>query len=385
MLQWRQMPISVQPRGARFQLRVKHKLLPAAFFHTFDNADEARAYGVQLEGLLDRGIVPLELAGAEKRGSNPTLARIITQYLAESNCALSDRATVNLISSTKGDVRLLSVTPAWADLWVSGLKVEDHLAPGTIRKRVEALARVIDWYRRKMGEAVANPLRSMPRGYASPTADELAALKDAGLEQRRDEQRDRRLDAGELERIRSALAGTPRPDRQRPLPADPAFALFFELILATGMRLSEAYSLRVDQIDFARWVINVAGSKGHRGKAKPRTVPLVRSMRVPLQNWCRDRVGLVFAFWDGTPLDKPRCTSRLSNRFGTLFDYAGVDDCTEHDLRHCATCAWFELRDATGRWVFSEIEICKIMGWSDTRMALRYASLRGEDLAARLG
>jgi len=161
--------------------------------------------------------------------------------------------------------------------------------------------------------------------------------------------------------------------------------LLFELILATGMRLSEAYSLRIDQIDFARWVINVAGSKGHRGQAKPRTVPMVRSLRVPLQNWCRHRVGLVFGFWDGTPADKPCCTSRLSNRFSTLFDYAGVDDCSEHDLRHCATCSWFELRSNDGHWVFSEIEICKIMGWSDTRMALRYASLRGEDLAARLG
>ena len=41
------------------------------------------------------------------------------------------------------------------------------------------------------------------------------------------------------------------------------------------------------------------------------------------------------------------------------------------------------LRNATG-WVFSEIEICRIMGWSDTRMMLRYASLRGSDLASRL-
>jgi integrase len=93
----------------------------------------------------------------------------------------------------------------------------------------------------------------------------------------------------------------------------------------------------------------------------------------------------MFAFWDGSPEDLRRCTMRLSKRFDTLFDYAGVPDCTEHDLRHCATCAWFELRDAAGRWVFSEIEICKILGWSDTKMAIRYASFRSEDLSARLG
>ena len=189
----------------------------------------------------------------------------------------------------------------------------------------------------------------------------------------------------EAKRLGLKPAGTKAPGKQRALPSDAGFALLFELILGTGLRLSEAYSLRVDQVDLARWVLNVEGSKGHRGAARPRMVPLVRCLRVPLQAWCRGRVGRVFDFWDGTPADKTRCTLRLSARFATLFAYAGVPDFTEHDLRHCATCDWVTMRDAAGRWVFSEVEVCKIMGWTDTRMMLRYASLRGEDLAARLG
>ena len=59
-------------------------------------------------------------------------------------------------------------------------------------------------------------------------------------------------------------------------------------------------------------------------------------------------------------------------------------DCRGHDLRREAKCRWVEPRDAGGRWVFSEVEICKIMGWTDPRMMLRYASLRGTDLADRL-
>ena len=43
-----------------------------------------------------------------------------------------------------------------------------------------------------------------------------------------------------------------------------------------------------------------------------------------------------------------------------------------------------ELRDPRGGWAFSEIEICRIMGWTDTKMIMRYASIRGEDLAARM-
>lgn len=93
---------------------------------------------------------------------------------------------------------------------------------------------------------------------------------------------------------------------------------------------------------------------------------------------------MVFPFWDGTPEDKDRASGRLTARFRALFDYAQVPGFTEHDLRHEATCRWVELRTPGGGWVFSDIEICRIMGWSDTRMMLRYASLRGADLADRL-
>ncbi len=342
---------SIQPRGTRWQLRVVHKLLPKPFFSTFATETEARA---EL------------LVQDQTRTDSTRLDKIITDYLAASNVAPSDRPVLAQISAAKGRHRLSDVTAAWADAWVGDLKTVDHLAPSTIRKRVEALARAIDWHHRRRGQTVVNPLRQMPRGYASPTVTESATLADAGLQPRRDVSRDRRLSGAELVRIRDALSGKVRPDRQRAWGDDAGFALLFELILATGMRLSEAYRLRVDQIDFARWVIRVEGSKGHRGALKPRVVPMVKPLRP-------------------TPADRPRCSMRLSARFATLFAYAGVDECTEHDLRHCATCDWFEMRDTAGRWVFSEIEVCRIMGWSDTRMALRYASMRGEDLAARLG
>lgn len=379
---------SIQPRGSKWQLRVKHALLPKPFFSTFDNEAEARAYGDQLEALLSRGIVPMEMVQGEKRGENPKLSRLISQYLAGASFAPTDKPTLLLLAkpSALGDVRLLSITSRWADDWVSQLKTVDHLAPGTIRKRVECLARVVDWHWRLQGGAPpANPLRLMPRGYSLATEREAGQMTGAGKQVKRDVQRDRRLSAAELLAIRAALRGEPRVGRERALVPDPAFALLFELIVNTGLRLSEAYSLRVDQVDHARKVINVEGSKGHRGLIKPRMVPLVPELRAPLANWCAGRVGLLFPFWDGSPEDKKRATGRLSHRFATLFDYAQVSDFTEHDTRHEATCRWFELRQPGGHWVFSEVEVCKIMGWSDTRMALRYASLRGEDLSARLG
>jgi len=42
------------------------------------------------------------------------------------------------------------------------------------------------------------------------------------------------------------------------------------------------------------------------------------------------------------------------------------------------------MRQPSGIWVSFDVEICRIMGWSGTDMMLTDASLRGEELAARL-
>ena len=171
-------------------------------------------------------------------------------------------------------------------------------------------------------------------------------------------------------------------DGVTPVP-DAAFVLLFDLIINTGLRLSEALKLRVDQYDGQRGLLKVEGSKGERGRIKPRTVPLVPALRPVLADWCKGRVGLVFPFWSGDPEELKRASARISHRYKVLFDYAQVPDCTEHDMRHEATCRWVTMRDKAGRWMWSETEICKFMGWTDTKMFLRYASLRGEDFADR--
>src|SRR5512133_1134043 len=99
---------SIQPRSGKWQLRVVHKLLPKPYFSTFASESEAQDYGRQLETLLDRGIVPVELLDGEKRGENPLLSKLITAYLLDSNVAPSDRPTLARVSAAEGNTRLLS-------------------------------------------------------------------------------------------------------------------------------------------------------------------------------------------------------------------------------------------------------------------------------------
>ncbi|RYH58961.1 MAG: hypothetical protein EON54_11320 [Alcaligenaceae bacterium] len=54
-----------------------------------------------------------------------------------------------------------------------------------------------------------------------------------------------------------------------------------------------------------------------------------------------------------------------------------VHDFKEPNLRLETCCRWFELLGKDGHWLYSDVEICKIMGWTDYSMVLRYASIRG--------
>ncbi len=382
---------SIQQRGSRWQLRVKNKLLGKPFFHTFESEEEARSYGEHLETLLSRGIVPSELLEPDPARDNPVFAAVVADYLRAGSPAPTDIALLTMLHRQLGIVRVRDITIQWVEHYVTKLKVDDNLAPGTIRKRVESLGRVMAWHLLRSpsdgSHPAANPFRLMPRGYSLYTERDKASLSGSGKESKVDRIRDRRLSSIEEASIRRALTGEKRHDRERGLAHDASFSALFDLILHTGMRLSEAYRLRAGMIDLTRWVISVEGSKGHRGKLKPRVVPVVHALRGLLTELVdgKQPTDLLFPFWDGTEEGKVKASGKLSRRFATLFDYADVADFTEHDMRHEATCRWFSMRDARGAWVFSDIEICRIMGWTDTRMALRYASLRGEDLSSRLG
>ena len=381
------MAASIQERKGKHQLRVTHKLLPRPFFFTFDERGTAETYRDQLQALLAKGIVPEALLTKPRTADDPMVTVVIEEYQRDTSVTDSDTDLFKVMKPELIGVRVSGITFTWCEEYVRGFKSPKvHLAPGTIRKRVGALARVVDWHIKrttKDGDTPrGNPLRMLTRGYSVYSKTDTAEV-----DAKHDVARDRRLAADESTRVDQALAGVKRPDKERPFITGPEDQLpfFYQLIVDTGLRLFEAYRLRVESVDLVRNVINVDGSKGHRGKIKPRVVPLKKHLREPLRQLCEGRAaGQVFGFWDGTEEDRKRAQLRLTSRFKNLFAYAAVDDFTEHDLRHEAACRWFTLKDASG-WVFSELEICKMMGWSDTRMALRYLSLRGEDLSARLG
>lgn len=89
---------------------------------------------------------------------------------------------------------------------------------------------------------------------------------------------------------------------------------------------------------------------------------------------------LVFPWWNGDASVKARAkvSDYLSKRFIDIFEMAGCPNLKFHDLRHEAVSRLFEKTN------LSESQIMKISGHKSHRMMMRYANLRGSDLAVAL-
>jgi integrase len=166
------------------------------------------------------------------------------------------------------------------------MKLDKNLTPGTIRKRVGTIARLLDWHLKREAldgqQPLANPLRLLPKNYSAYNDHERAVLNAGGTKQvKTDQSRDRRLHDGEDQAIRAALRGQKRDDRQRPLALPEGDALYdlYDTIVNSGLRLREAYSLRVEDVRLALRTIHVASSK--TGAA--RDVPIIPAIYETLE------------------------------------------------------------------------------------------------------
>ena len=378
-------------RGSSWEFIVRRKeMLLRPLYLTFTTEEEGDQYVKKLEALLDAGVVPEEFR--ERRGELVTIADAAREYLAVQQVLASDKRCLAVVISRIGTMRLSSITYAWAESWVSGLKRERNLSPSTIRHHVGALARCFDWGARRAVTGLAvNPLRQLPKLYATYNDSDASAARALQGDARADVERDRRLQAGEEPRIREILAGLRPEGKERAfeLRYQGALECLFELALESGMRLREVYTLSKDQVSLSQRTVFLEKTKN----GDKRQVPLTSVAINAIQRYERQvaegergmdgfkfEQGLLFPWWNGKAGDDVlrKTTSLLSRQFARVFEAAGCADLRFHDLRHEATSRLFE------RTKLSDIEISRITGHKDPRVLRRYSNLRGSDLAAKL-
>lgn len=354
-----------QRSAGSWEIIIRRKgLLPKPHYASAETKAEAEAYAAGVERLLDQGIVPSELLQTEEPAAH-TVDGWVREYLQLVAISDSDKVLLNAMLPAMGKWKTSQLTMDWAQAWVTDLKRKDKLAPSSIRHKVGAVARVLDWVVRR-DKLAANPLRMLPKRYASYTS--------ADGEAKQDVERDRRLLPGEYERILWVIDGGVPDNRQRGIVQDnAAWRLMFVLAVETAMRLRETYTLSMPQIDLSKKTVFLDKTKN----GDKRQVPLSSIAVTALESWRTDG-DLLLPFWDGRQESLRRTTLKLSRKWATIAQLAGCDDLHWHDLRHEAVCRLYEKTRMT------DLQIAKVTGHKDLRMLKRYSNLRGSDLAAMM-
>lgn len=370
---------------------VKRKgLFPKPLYLTFANEKDGDAYVARLEALLDRGIVPEEFRAAYSAGML-VIGDAIREYLVQHAVQPSDRSCLGVLYARVGSIPLAKIDYSWVEAWVTGMKRERVLSPSTIRHYVGALARCFDWAGRRGAPIAPNPLRALPKRYATYSEADKEVVKVQNKLARADGERDRRLDSEEEARIRLVLAGNKREGKERSHAQSfqGALELLFDLALETAMRLREMYTLTLDQIDLQGRTVFLDRTKNGDKRQVPLSSVALTTIQIYLKQVQQDERGMqlfahhqrkLFPWWSGdnNHAELKRVTSQLSRQFARIFDAAGCPDLRFHDLRHEATSRLYE------RTKLSDVQIAKITGHKDLRMLSRYANLRGSNLADQL-
>lgn len=353
-------------RGSAWEYTVQRKdLLPKPITLTFDTEADGDAYCAHLEKLLDAGIVPEEFKVRTK--AITTLSMAIEQYIEATHITDDDIGWLRAMSPVVGARSLDRVNYIWAEQWVKELQLAGG-APSTIRKKVGALARCLDWVARRSDTLLAvNPLRMLPKRYATTATG------------RKDVERDRRLQEGEEARIFAILNGGKPEGKQRALKLEYALELrlMFTLAIETAMRLREIYTLTVDQIDIDQRTIFLDKTKNGSKRQVPMSSVVVSTIKDYLTVHSDSRL---FMLWNGdlSPEYLRYQSNKLSAQWARIFDAARCADLHFHDLRHEAVSRLFE------RTTLSDIQIAKISGHSSPRVLMRYANLRASDMAEKM-
>ena len=151
------------------------------------------------------------------------------------------------------------------------------------------------------------------------------------------------------------------------------------LAIETAMRMREMFTLRWSQVDLAQKTVFLDKTKNGDKRQVPLSSVALAELRA-FQPSDIDPANLVFPFLQGEESAKKLndTTDFLSRLFVDIFELAGAKGLLFHDLRHEATSRLFE------RTTLSETSIMRITGHRSQRMLMRYANLRGSDLAGAL-
>lgn len=330
---------TVSKRGKYWRAQVRRLGYPPQH-RTFDTHAEAEAWARVVESEMDRGIF-VSRVEAERT----TLAEALKRYKTE------------ICSRKAHPAQEYQRVDRWlreplAHRYLANLKGADFAqyrdmrraagrAENTIRLELALVSHLFEIARKEWGmESLLNPLKNIRKPSGS-------------------RERDRRLRAGEYDRIAAALAES----------ENPCAPQAFDLAIETSLRQGMLVQLQWEWVDLSRQVITIPASfRRHGNKGVPPVLPLSKRAVEVLKSLSVQASGPVLP----TTANALRCVWKRA-----LKDL-GIKDLRWHDLRHEAASRLFEKG-------LHPLEVASITGHKSLTMLRRYTHLQPEALVAKLG
>ena len=322
---------SIRKRGDRWQVQVRRQG-QGPISKSFMTKPDAQAWGRKMEAAADRGELAVSLVGPIT--TRKILERYRDEITPKKKGASVERYRIDaLLRAPFTDVELKALSPALLSAYRDA-RLKEVTGP-TVRRELALLSRCYDVARKEWAWPVTNPLNDILKPSDSKP-------------------RDRRLEAGEWERLLVALG---RCRNKWIVPA-------VRLALETGMRRGELLRARWEHLDTTKRTLLIPETKnGH-----PRIIPLSPEALALLESLPRHIGGQII----------PLTFEALKQAWERALRRAKIEDLHFHDLRHEAVSRFFERG-------LSVPEVALISGHRDYRMLFRYTHLRAEDVARKLG
>jgi integrase len=403
--------VYARPNG-KFEAVVSHKSLPKnGVSKLFDNEAEARTWKLnelaRLSAMAPSTLVPV----LPKHHTNrPRRLTVILRAFRDNadNLSRTMKLMLDTVRSEPAmDVDYDAVTVAWARKVITGYKTgERPLMPQTIGKKITAVRLALDWYHRTYWGEVGLPLPVNPLEQLGP---KFAQYEYDDPNRRENTSRTARVTPEMEAAITDVITGKVKRKCNRPVSRPADTLMLWRLLRATGLRLREAYSLRMRQLDLKRGIIRVERSKkSHLGKeVGARTLPIpTRELYLQLQDYTVGRAEgsaeLIFPFlrdprvpenpffewapgkhWmtiDAYKTHLDKVTNSLSQMFAAIHADAGCPDLTTHDLRHEGVSRWCEMKTPAGSRRYTKQEVMTFTGHTTEASFARYLHYFVEDM-----
>ncbi|MBB4038612.1 integrase [Microvirga flocculans] len=327
-------------RGSSWQVQVRREGHPP-LSKSFPTKSEAMAWARGIETQIDRAELPPTIGDLRKLSVEDLLCRYEREVTPTKRGEKSEKSRIGTIRKHDiAKVRLCDLSGAdVAKYRNERLKIVK--AP-TVRRELVILRHLFEVARLEWNV----PLTANPVGSVKIPKDSKP--------------RERRLEAGEAERLLSAI-GERTAWYLRPL---------LLLAIETGMRRGELLSVQWKDVNLTARTIRLHKTKNGEPRVVPLTpqaIDIISSLKEPSSDLRNRTTDYLF----------PVKANAVRLAWERLRTRAGIEDLRLHDLRHEAVSRFFELGLTTP-------EVALISGHRDPRMLNRYTHLKPKHVAEKL-